>query len=246
MQAQNFIKILWTLKKGVVYIFDLGYWSYETLQKIIDRKSYFVSRVKKGCDPIICAVNGDTAHEFVGKKLSEVMKHFQGDAIDILVKLGDIEKELRIVGLLHKHEWYLYITNIFDEEMTHEMIYELYRVRWQVELFFKWIKTYLNGRKLSMRSENSMLIEIYATLIYCLLVMFFIDVARESDTPIHKYSMGNVINVMKKYSMNLLVAIFHQHRSKLSQLLPRLLKSLRGCLKGSRSRLERKNPHLSK
>ena len=126
------------------------------------------------------------------------------------------------------------------------MIYELYRVRWQVELFFKWIKTYLNGRKLSMRSENSMLIEIYATLIYCLLVMLFIDEARESDTPIHKYSMGNVINVMKKYSMNLLVAIFHQDRSKLSQLLPRLLKSLRGCLKGSRSRLERKNPHLSK
>ena len=39
----NFIKIFRTLKKGVVYIFDLGYWSYETLQKIIDRRSYFVS-----------------------------------------------------------------------------------------------------------------------------------------------------------------------------------------------------------
>ena len=96
-----------TLKKGVLYIFDLGYWSYETLQKIIDRKSYFVSRVKKGCDARICAVNGDIAHEFVGKKLSEVMRYFQGDAMDILVKLEDIREELRIVGLLHNHEWYL-------------------------------------------------------------------------------------------------------------------------------------------
>ncbi len=233
-----------TLKKDVVYLFDLGYWSYETLQKIINRKSYFVSRVKKGCDPIICAVNGDAAHEFVGKKLSEVMKHFQGDTIDILVKLGDIKKELRIVGLLYKHEWYLYITNIFDKDMTPEIIYELYRVRWQVELFFKWIKTYLGGRKLSMRTENSMLIEIYATLIYCLLIMLFLDEARESDTPIHKHSIGDVITVMKKFSMNLLVAIFHQDRSKLSRLLPKLLKSLRECLKGPRSHLEKQNPHL--
>ena len=233
-----------TLKKGVVYIFDLGYWSYETLQKIIDRKSYFVSRVKKGCDPVICAVNGDAAHEFVGKKLSEVMEHFQEDTIDVLVKIEDIKKELRIVGLLYKREWHLYITNIFDEDMTPKMIYELYRVRWQVELFFKWIKTYLNGRKLCLKTENSMLIEIYSTLIYCLFVVLFIDEARESDTSIHEYSIVKVSNVMKKYSMNLLVAIFRRDILRLSRILPRILQSLRKCLKGPRSHLERKNPHL--
>lgn len=233
-----------TLRKGVLYLFDLGYWSYATLQKIIDRGAYFVSRVRKDCDPVICAVGGDIAHEFVGKKISEVIDCFPGDVIDIVVKLEGVKKELRIVGLLHNHEWYLYITNIFDVEMTPELIYELYRIRWQVELFFNWIKTYLNGKKLCMKTENSMLIEIYAMLIFCFLVVLFIDEAREPDTPLHNYGTIKVSNVMKKFSMNLLVAIFHQDKSKLSQLLPRLLKSLRRCLKGPRSRLEKKNPHL--
>lgn len=218
----NFI----TLHKGVLYLFDLGYWSYETFQKIIARESYFISRLKSGCNPVILSVNGDITHEFVGKKVSDVMKYFQGDIIDITVKLAGVDEELRIVGLFHDNTWYLYITNIFDDDMTPQIIYDLYRIRWQIELFFKWIKKYLNSKQLCMRTDNSLLTEIYATLIYCFLVVLLVDEARESNTPIQRYSISKAINIMKKYSITLLEAIFQGDESKLYALLSKLLKAL--------------------
>jgi len=223
--------------KGVLYLFDLGYWSYKTIQTIIDRKSYFISRLKKSCDPVISSVNGNTTHKFVGKKLSEIKAYLQGDTIDLNIKLNGVEKEIRVVGILHNHEWYFYITNIFDKNMLPQTIYEIYRIRWQVELFFKWIKKYLNGKELCMRTDNSLLTEIYATLIYSILVVLLIDGARESNTLIQRYSMGKAINIVKKYSMALLTAIFHGDESELSRLLSELLELLQcSALKEVRSR----------
>ena len=215
-----------TLQKNVLYLFDLGYWSYKTFQKINARKSYFVSRLKSGCNPLIQSVNGDITHEFVGKKLSEVKKYFKDNTIDLTVKLFGVDDELRIVGLLYDHTWYLYITNVFDKEMTPQIIHDVYRIRWQIELFFKWIKTYLNGKQLCMRTDNSLLTEIYATLIYCLIVVILVDDARKSDTPIQEYSVPKAINIIKKYSMVLLESIFYRDKSKLRALLSNLSKSL--------------------
>lgn len=232
------------LDKGMLYLFDLGYWCYKTFQKIIDRKSFFISRLKKGCNPTICSVNGDTSHKFVGKKLSEVKAFLQDNPIDFLVKINGIKDELRVVGLLHNSDWYFYLTNISDSEMTPQIIYEIYRIRWQVELFFKWIKTHLNSKELCMRTDNSLLIEIYATLIYSLIVMLFVDEAKDSETPTQRFSVVKAINIVKKYSLDLIGALFYRSRARLSKLLPKLLKVLRRkALKECRPK--RENPLLS-
>lgn len=232
------------LDKDMLYLFDLGYWCYKTFQKIINRESFFVSRLKKGCNPTICSVNGDTAHEFVGKKLSEVKVFFQDNTVDFLVKIKGIVEKVRVVGLLHNSDWYFYLTNIFDSEMTRRMIYEMYRIRWQIELFFKWVKTHLKSKELRMRTDNSLLIEIYATLIYSLIVMLLVDEARDSKTPTQRFSVVKAINIVKKYSIDLLEELFYRSRVKLSKLLLKLLKVLRrNALKECRPK--RENPLLS-
>jgi hypothetical protein len=213
--------------KGILYLFDLGYWSYKIFQKIIELKSYFISRLRKDCDPTIYSVNGNTTHEFVGKRLSEIKEYIQGNTIDLLVKIEDIEEKLRVVGLFRKNVWYFYLTNIFDPDMTPHIIYELYRMRWQVELFFRWFKSHLNSKELCMRTDNSILIEIYATLIYYLIVMFLVDEARDSEIPIQRYSVRKAINIVKKYSVDLLLAIFYRSRSRLSKVLSELFWLLR-------------------
>ena len=52
------------------------------------------------------------------------------------------------------------------------MIAELYRNRWQIELFFKWIKQHLKIKKFWGTSENAVRIQIYSAIIaYCMMAI---------------------------------------------------------------------------
>ena len=52
------------------------------------------------------------------------------------------------------------------------MVAELYRSRWQIELFFKWLKQHLKIKKFWGTSENAVRIQIYCAIItYCLVVI---------------------------------------------------------------------------
>ena len=49
----------------------------------------------------------------------------------------------------------------------------MYRYRWQIELFFRWIKQNLKVKRFIGRSENAVLIQLYAALITFLLLQIF-------------------------------------------------------------------------
>lgn len=52
------------------------------------------------------------------------------------------------------------------------MVAELYHNRWQIELFFKWIKQHLKIKKFSDTSENAVRIQIYSAIIaYCMMAI---------------------------------------------------------------------------
>jgi hypothetical protein len=59
------------------------------------------------------------------------------------------------------------------EDLTAELIGLIYRQRWQIELFFKWIKTILNCRHWLAESPAGVQIQIYCVLIASLLLMLW-------------------------------------------------------------------------
>jgi hypothetical protein len=81
-------------------------------------------------------------------------KDWQGEPIRV-VKVEVDDKELLIVT---------------DLEMEAELISLIYRYRWQVELFFKWLKCILKCRHLLAESERGVAIQIYTALIAALLL----------------------------------------------------------------------------
>ncbi|WP_050069715.1 transposase [Anaerosalibacter massiliensis] len=66
------------------------------------------------------------------------------------------------------------LTNIFD--IPAEEILELYRLRWKIELFFKWIKQNLKIKKWLGHNENAIKIQIYSALIaYIILALLKLE-----------------------------------------------------------------------
>ena len=63
----------------------------------------------------------------------------------------------------------MFLTNNF--ELPASVIAELYHNRWNIELFFKWLKQHLKIKKFWGTSENAVRIQIYCAVItYCLII----------------------------------------------------------------------------
>lgn len=77
----------------------------------------------------------------------------------------------RVVFYDHEgNRTFVFYTNNFD--VTAEDVALLYKYRWRVELFFKWMKQHLRIKEFYGTSENAVKIQIYAAIIaYCLVVI---------------------------------------------------------------------------
>jgi transposase len=71
---------------------------------------------------------------------------------------------------------FIFFTNAFDEDerldISPMMVAELYHNRWQIELFFKWLKQHLKIKKFWGETENAVRIQIYSAIIaYCMMAI---------------------------------------------------------------------------
>jgi IS4 transposase len=145
---------------GITYLFDRAYLDYEEYDRYCQEGIYFVSRLKKNA--IITVLN----ENFISKGSTVIA--------DKEVILGcqstRMQHSLRIVQLIDSSsgEIFSIVTNRFD--LSAEDIALIYRLRWSIETFFKWIKQHLKIKKFFGTSFNAVLIQIYSALIlYCLL-----------------------------------------------------------------------------
>lgn len=149
---------------GAYYIFDRGYVDYARLYKITELDSYFVVRSKKNLQFDV------ETYLPVNKKLGVI-----SDQIGVLKGFytsKDYPRKLRKVAFYDKemNRTFIYLTNNF--ELSAEQIAMLYKNRWQIELFFKWIKQHLKIKSFWGTSENAVKIQIYSAIIaYCLVAI---------------------------------------------------------------------------
>ena len=162
--AKNNIQIT----KGYTYVVDKGYFDYNWWYKINLSEAYFVTRIKS-----------NTAYKVVRElEVSEADKEkiFSDEVIHLTNKSprgGKInkyaKKDLRLVTVIREGKTLMpVITNDFKRSATE--ISELYKRRWQIELFFKWIKQKLKVKSYFGQSKNAVIIQIYCALISYLLM----------------------------------------------------------------------------
>ena len=109
--------------------------------------------------------------------VSGARKVFEPNVLsDDTIWIGDpcapkYNKELRRVRYLdEKHGEYIFITNNF--KLTALEVALVYKERWQIELFFKWIKQNLKVKTFLGTSKNAVMNQIWIAMIYYLLLSY--------------------------------------------------------------------------
>ena len=147
------------------YIFDRGYNDFERLFRINAIGAYFIVRGKKNNDfkPV------KWTRRFTPDS------GIQSDAIGYmngLLTSGKYPQMIRRIVYWDEEQKrrFIFFTNALD--ISPMLIAELYRNRWQIELFFKWLKQHLKIKKFWGESENAVRIQIYCAIIaYCMMAI---------------------------------------------------------------------------
>ena len=152
------------LRKGSILVFDRAYIDYQWWNKLDEDKIFFVSRTKSNQNIFV-----------IGQHKDKLEKNIIADEIVIFGEYKAMEKypeQLRRVRYYdpeNKKE-YTYLTNNFD--LTAKQVADIYKDRWQIELFFKWIKQNLKIKTFLGTSQNAVMTQIWIAMIYYLLLAY--------------------------------------------------------------------------
>ena len=143
-------------EKDSYYIMDKGYYDFRRLYRINLCSAYFVIRSKINI----------SAKRICSKKVNKAAGIYQ----DHIINLRDSKSKKKYPDKLRKikyydqkqDKYYVFLTNNFQQKA--ELIAELYKNRWKIELFFKWIKQHLNIEIFWGHSLNAVKIQICIVL----------------------------------------------------------------------------------
>jgi hypothetical protein len=151
-----------SFEAGAFYVMDRGYLDFARLYKLHLASAFFVTRAKKRFD--------------FQRRYSQPVNRATGVICDQIVTLvnpvprkGYPEKLRRIRYLdVQTQKRLVFLTNNFS--LPPLTIAQLYRSRWQVELFFKWIKQHLRIKKFYGTSMNALKTQIWIAISVYVLV----------------------------------------------------------------------------
>ena len=156
------------LRPGFTYIFDRGYCSHDVYSHFNENHIPFITR-------LLTSWSYEIKQKFPIEKEPALSKAKGTNLLsDELITLGKNEEmvkgDLRLITLINdKDEIIQFLTNRFDLEAKE--ITEIYRERWNIELFFRWVKQYLRIKRFLGTSPNAVYSQIYIALITYLLTV---------------------------------------------------------------------------
>jgi putative transposase len=148
-------------EKGI-YVMDRGYLCYDLLEKLHKNKAFFVIRTKSNTKFRIV--------ERMMKKSSSI----KADWIVVVSgsKADKYPEKLRVIKYRDEStgQTYEYYTNNFS--LSAQTIADIYKARWDIEIFFKFVKQNLKIKTFFGTSENAVMIQIWTAMIALLLVEY--------------------------------------------------------------------------
>jgi hypothetical protein len=197
---------------GSIYIMDRGYLDYKRLYNIEKNKCFFISRTTSNmklkriisnkkiknkpanpdeeieiiiCDQIVCFANRKAKKSYP-QKLRKIRYKFKGKG----------EKEFKSLT---------FITNNFTVESL--TIARLYKKRWQIELFFKWIKQHLKIKTFYSYNENGVKVQIW-TAICAYLLVAILKKELKINQPLYTILQVLSVNIFERIQINQLFTDF--------------------------------------
>jgi hypothetical protein len=143
-----------------IYCFDRGYNDFVLYRRITQGKAYFVTRAK---DNLVYTVTGQH---------TETLK--KGILSDEVISLNNKKYTypLRLIRYYDDEsgEIITFITNNF--KLAPHTITQIYKSRWQIEIFFKWIKQNLKIKSFLGTSQNAVMTQVWVAMCYYLLLTY--------------------------------------------------------------------------
>ena len=161
-------------RKAPYYIFDRGYNDFARLFAIHQIGATFVVRAKKN----VRYKRLSWKRSLPPNVLSDSTIQFEG-----YYQQKDYPQTLRLIRYwdAEQKREFIFLTNNFD--LSALEIAELYRNRWQIELFFKWLKQHLKIKHFYGTSLNAVKIQVYVAIItFCLVAIVQHDMQLELST----------------------------------------------------------------
>ena len=152
------------LPKGSILTMDRGYMDYAWLNELDNQGTFFVIRSKRNmCYRVV-------------KRLKTIKNSgITSDQYIVLTsqKGSSYPTRLRRVGYKDPEtgKQYYYLTNHFT--LSARTIADIYKQRWQIELFFKWIKQNLKIKSFIGTSKNAVLTQIWVAMCTFLMIHYF-------------------------------------------------------------------------
>jgi len=150
--------------KGSIVVCDRGYNDYVWFNSLTNNGIIFVTRIKKNAKYEVIKSHAVNAKKSV---ISDETIKFTGPQISKKCPI-----KLRLVTYLDKltNKKYQFLTNNF--KLAAKTIADIYKSRWQVELFFKWIKQNLKIKKFIGTSKNAVMTQIWIAMCVYLMISF--------------------------------------------------------------------------
>ena len=172
------------IEAGAIYVMDRGYLDFERLYKINQSLAFFVTRAKRNFDfkrlysrrvdkatGVFCDQTVTLQGFYAKKSYPDKLRR---------IKYYDADKKKRLV----------FLTNNFL--LPAVTIADIYRCRWQVELFFKWIKQHLRIKAFYGTSENAVKTQIWIAISVYVLVAI---VKKRLNLSLSLYTILQILSV---------------------------------------------------
>jgi len=194
------------LAANSIYVLDRGYFCYNFLHKIHENKAFFVTRTKSNTLYRVLTRNPKVDHFIKADWIVKVSGQ----------KADEYPEELRVVRYYdaESKRTFEFLTNNF--KLSAKTIADIYKSRWDIELFFKWIKQNLKIKTFLGTSENAVKIQIWSAMILYLLVEYVRFISKTSfpllktfrlikDNVFHDYRIEELLEVfVRKKPLSLL------------------------------------------
>lgn len=157
--------------KNVINVFDRGYYDYKKFDEFCDNGIRFVTRLKD-----------NAVMEIIGERLVEEESPIEED-VDVILGSGSkrMKNKLRLITVYDsENKPVTIVTDIFD--LSKEEIADIYLCRWQLELFFKWLKQHAQIKHFYGLSKSTVINQLFVALLtYCLLLILKLEINYKGD-----------------------------------------------------------------
>jgi hypothetical protein len=230
-EIKLFRQLVGTMKRGVLYLLDLGYYSKEMFREARKEGAHVLMRLKSRAKIRVLGnlYDGRMVY-FQEKALSTYLSNHsrrKGTVVDLDVRWGKGKSglELRLVGvsLGGRRGWRFYLTTVPRSMLSAAQIIEAYRLRWLVEFLFReWKQQADLGRSFTADRHALDALTYGAMLAHALVRSLRVTAALRNEVPLEQLRPLACLHAVRPFAAEIIDALASRDRRRWRQLVDQI------------------------